>query len=137
MLPELDPGVGVAAELGDPRKRDAVGGRRQHRAGREVDAQPDDIRGVDAALGEQPGHGRADRRHVVVRILERPVGLEKNVVVRGRQAAIDDAVGVLVDRGGQLRAGREIDQHGPSRLGPEVEPDGVRHRRSSADGGWP
>ena len=53
VLPELHPGVRLASELGEDAERRAVGGRRQHRAGGEVDAEPDDVGRVDARLGEE------------------------------------------------------------------------------------
>ena len=104
VLPELDPGVRVAAEAVDEAERRAVGDRRQHRARGEVDADADDVRGVDARLGEERRHGFLERPDVVLGILERPVGLEAHVVVGRRQVLVDHAVPVCVDGGRELAA---------------------------------
>ena len=57
MLPELDPRVRVAPVRVEEAQRRAVGRRREHRAGREVDADPDDLGRVDARAGDQASHG--------------------------------------------------------------------------------
>ena len=130
MLPELDPGVRLGTELGELAERSAVGGRGQHRAGGEIDADPDDVSGVDLRLAQHVGHGRADRGDVVGRVLERPFGFEDNVAVRRRQPVVDDAVGVFVDSGRDLGATLDVDQHGATGLGAEVDADRVPHDRS-------
>ena len=45
----------LAAELGQLAERASVRGRRQHRAGGEVDAEADDIGRVDAGRGQERG----------------------------------------------------------------------------------
>ncbi len=131
VLPELDPGVRFATELGHLAQRRAVGRGREHRARGEVDADADDVSGVDPGGRQQLSDGRPDRRDIVGRVLERPIGLEDDVVVWSRQPAVDDAVGVRVDGRRQLRAGRHVDHHRAPGLGPEVDADGDRHRAPS------
>ena len=68
VLPELDPGMGLRPPGAGPRRQGrAVGQGRQHRAGRDVDAQADDRVRVDAAVREQGGHGLAEDVEVVGR----------------------------------------------------------------------
>ena len=98
VLPELDPRVRLAAQLLEQAQRRAVGGRRQHRARGEVDADPDHLARVDAGLGEDPRNGVLERPQVVLRVLQRPVGFQPNVVVRLRQPFVDDTVCVRVRR---------------------------------------
>ena len=50
---------------------------------------PDDVGRVDTRLGEERGNGLLERPDVVLGILERPVGLEPDVVVGLRQMLVD------------------------------------------------
>ena len=84
VLPELDPRVRVAAQVVEQAERCSVGGRRQHRAGREVDPDPDHVARVDVRFGEHRRHGVLERAQVVLRVLQRPVRLELDVRVRLR-----------------------------------------------------
>ena len=125
MLPELDPRVRFAAQLLEQAERRPVGGRRQHRARGEVDADPDHVVRGDAGLREHLGNGVLERAHVVLRVLQRPVGLQPDVIVRRRQPFVDDAVRVGIRRGCELAPVCAVDQDGPSRRGAEVDADHV------------
>ena len=57
--------------------------------------------------------------------------------MRCGQVLVDDAVRVLVDRGRQLGAGRDVDQDGPAGLGAEVDADGVAVTIRRRGPGWP
>ena len=103
VLPELHPGVRVRPEGRQLAQRRAVGRRRQHRAGREVDPDPDDVGGVDAGGREHRRDGRLEDAQVVVGVLEGPVGRQDDPLVGGRQVLVDDAVAVRLDGGRELR----------------------------------
>ncbi len=81
MLPQLDPGMRLVAPLGQEAERGAIRLGGQHRAGRKVDADADDIRGIDAALFEHSRDGVLEHLDIVVGVLERPVGFETNVAL--------------------------------------------------------
>src|SRR5262249_32547966 len=66
-----------------------------------------------------------ERAQVVLGVLQRPVPLELDVAVRVGQALVDDAVRVRIDAARELAAVVDRDQHGPSRLGAEVDADRV------------
>ena len=85
--------------------------------------------GVARALRSTSGTVGLDRRDVVGGILQRPVRRKSDVLVRGRQALVDHAVGVGVDGSRHLLAGRDIDEDGAPTLGPEIDPDRVPHDR--------
>ena len=57
VLPELDPRVRVRAEFRKAGERRPVRGCRQHRAGGEVDAEPDDFRWIHAVPAATRGNG--------------------------------------------------------------------------------
>ncbi len=59
----------LGAPLGQEAQRCAIGRGGQHGAGGEVDAQADDIAGVDAALPEDGRDGMLEYFEVVIRIL--------------------------------------------------------------------
>ena len=61
---------------------------------------------VDAGLGENPRDGVLERPQVVLRVLQRPVRLQPNVIVRRRQPLVDDAVGVRIGRRSRAPARR-------------------------------
>ena len=82
---------------------------------------PDHLTRLHAGLGENPRDGVLERPQVVLGVLQRPVGLQPNVIVRLRQAFVDDTVCVRVRRGGELAPVRAVDEDGAPRLGAEVE----------------
>ena len=125
MLPQLHPGVRPVAILGQEAERRAVRHRRQHRAGGEVDAQPDHIGGVDAARLEDCRDRLLEDLDVVVRVLQRPIRFQPHAAGIGRQALIDHAVGVGVDISGNFAAVGDINEQRPARLGAEIDPDCV------------
>ena len=83
VLPELDPGVRVRAEGGEHREGGAVGGRREHRARRHVDPDADDVGRVHGGLADDRRDRGLEHVEVVVGVLERPVGRQDHVLVRG------------------------------------------------------
>ena len=109
-------------------QRRAIGRRREHRAGGEVDADADDIGGVDARPIDQPAGGESERVQVVIRVLQRPIGPEDDVVVGRRKARVDDAVAVVVDLDAAFASVGHVDQHGSRRFRPEVDADAVATR---------
>ena len=109
--------------------------RRQHRAGREVDADADDVGRVDARVGEQPRAPPAERPHVVLRVLERPVRAEHDVLVGRRQALVDDPVAYGWTAVPDLATVGDVDQDGAARLGAEVDADGVARPVDHGRGG--
>jgi hypothetical protein len=115
----------VAPQLLEHAQGRAVRQRREHRARRGVDADPDHLGRVDARLGEERGNRLLERAEVVLRVLERPVGLELDAVVRGGQPLVDHAVPVRVDGRAELPPFGAVDQDGAPGLGAEVDPERV------------
>ena len=125
VLPQLHPRVRPASELLEEAQRRAVGLRRQHRAGREVDGDADDRARVYAGTDDDRRHGPLERLDIVVRVLERPVRAQDDIGVRGRQPLVDHAVAVLVDLDTDLAPIGHVDQHCPRGLRPKVDTDRV------------
>ena len=92
VLPELDPGVRVGAEFREVGEGSAVGLDRQHRAGREVDPQPDDVRRVHACRLQHGRHGDLEDAQVVLGILERPIRRQRNASARNWEGLVDHPV---------------------------------------------
>ncbi len=115
----------IAPQLVETAERRAVFRGREHRAGGEVDPDSDHLRRIDTGLGEERGHRLPKGRDVVVRILERPVRLEADVLIGSRKAFVDHAVAVAVNGGAELTAVGAVDEDGTARLGAEVDADGV------------
>ncbi len=131
VLPELDPGMRVRTERGQLAECRAVGGGRQHRAGGEVDADPDDVGGIHARGPHDLRDGRLEDAQVVVGVLERPVGRQDDRLVRSGEVLVDDAVAIWLDGRRDLRPVGDVDEDGATRTGPEIDPDRVpAHRRS-------
>ncbi len=122
----LTQACGEARNSGRLAERRAVRLDRQHRAGGEVDADADDVRGIDAALAEHGRDGLPEDLEVVVGVLERPIRREPHLAIGERQPRIDHPVGVRMDRGRDLPAVGHVDQDGASRFGSKVDADRVR-----------
>ena len=135
VLPELDPRVRVSSELVEETQRRAIPRGRQHRARREVDPDPDDLGRIDARAVDQPSHRAAERLDVVLRVLERPVRAEDDVLVRCRQVGIDDPVAIRLDLDPDLATVGDVDQDGATRLRAEVDADGVARPVDHGRGG--
>jgi hypothetical protein len=131
MLPELDPGVGVVAELGQVGERRAIALDRQHRAGGEVDPDADHVRRIDAGLAQDCRDRLAENLQVVVGVLERPALGEPDLAVGEWQSRIDHTVDVGMHGGRDLPTVGDVDQDGTPRLGPEVDTDRVLDHASS------
>ena len=89
---------------------------------------------------DQPAGGQSERVEVVIRVLQRPIRPEDDVVVGRRQARVDDAVAVVVDLDAALASVGDVDQHGSRRFRPEVDADAVAtrvHGRGCAPGWSP
>ena len=127
VLPQLHPRVRLAAQILQHAERRPVGQRGQHRARREVDADAHHLVGRDAGLGEEPRDCDLQALEVVTRMLQGPVGLELHVVVGGRKAGVDDAVGVRLDARPELATVGAGDEHGARRFGAEVDPERACH----------
>ncbi len=84
---------------------------------------PIDIGGVDAALLKNCRDRVLKDLEVVIRVLQRPIGLQADAAAR--QALIDHAVGIVVDRRGDLAAIGDIDQQRAPRLSTEIHADCV------------
>ena len=125
VLPELDPGVRLAAEFVQEAQRRAIGLRRQHRARREVHGDADHRRGVYAGARNDRRHRALERLEVIVGILQGPVRAQHHVRIGRRQTLVDDAVGVLVDLDADLPPVRHVDQEGARGFGPEIDSDRV------------
>ena len=123
MLPQLDPGVGLVAVRGQAAEGRAVGLDGQHGARGEVDAQADDVGRIDAALFQDGGDGALDHLDVVVGILERPIRFQRDAAFG--QPRIDDAVGVVENRGRDLAPVGHIHEQRPARFSAEVDADCV------------
>ena len=135
VLPELDPRVRVSSELVKGTQRRAIPRGRQHRARREVDPDPDDLRRIDARAGDQPSDRAAERLEVVLRVLERPVRAEDDILVRSRETGIDDPVSIRLDLDPHLATVGDVDQDGPTRFRAEVDADGVARPVDHGRGG--
>ena len=66
-----------------------------------------------------------ERADVVVGVLERPVGLEHDVVVWRGQVLVDHPVAIGIDGGCELASVVAVDEHRASRFGAEVDADRV------------
>ena len=100
VLPELDVGVRLVAQLVGVAQRGAVGEGGHHRAGGEVGGDADDVGRVDAGGLDRGGNGGAQHLDVVGGHLQRPV--RRQPAARARHHRVDDTVGVLQDRRAQL-----------------------------------
>ena len=123
VLPQVDPGVGMAAPLGQRAQRRAIGQGGHHRAGGEVDAETDHVLRIDAALRQYGRDGALEDLDVVIGVLQRKIRLQADV--GARQPFVDHAVGVGMDGGGYLAAVGHIDQHRASRFSAKVHSDCV------------
>jgi len=120
VLPQLDPGVRVIAQLRQPGQRRPVGFGGQDGARREVNPDADHVRRVDATLLERRRHGVLKRGDVVVRVLQRPFRRQR--LVAARQPLVDHAVGVLVHRASQLGAVSDAHHNCAPRFCSKVNP---------------
>ena len=125
MLPQLDPGMRIGAQMLNVAEGRAVALDRQHGAGREVDPDADHIRRIDACLAEQCRNRQFEHRQVIVGILQRPVVGETHLLVGQRQPLGDHPVGVPVNSRRDLSTRRDIHQDRPAGFGPEVDADRV------------
>ena len=125
MFPELDPRMRVPPVCVKEAQRRAVARRREHRARREVDSDPDDLGGFDTRARDQASHGTAEHLEVVVGVLERPVGTEDDVLVGRGQSGIDHPVAVWLDLDPDLATVGDVDEHGAAGLRAEVDADRV------------
>ena len=131
VLPELDPGVRLGAQIREEAQRGAVGGRREHRARGEVDADADDVVRSHAGRSEDVGDRRLEDPQVVLGILERPLGRKHDVAVLDRQPMVDHAVRIRMDGGREDGAVADVDEDRAAGLRPEVDTDGVAAQRPS------
>jgi hypothetical protein len=123
VLPELDPRMRIRAELRDQGQRRAVGGRRQHRARREVDPQTDHVSRIDTRLAKDGRDRLPEDAEVVIRVLERPVRRKDDPPIGERQHIVDDAVRIFGDRRRELPAVGHVDQDRSAGSGPEIDAD--------------
>ena len=119
MLPQLDPGVGPRGPRGQERQGPAIAVDGQDRAGREVHADADDCRRIDARGAQGGGNGRFDRFSVVARMLERPIA-RKPLGGFGKRFG-DHAVPIRGDGGAALAPGARLDDERPHGRGAEIE----------------
>ena len=131
VLPELDPGMRIGAPSGEHAQRRAIGLDREHRAGREVDPEADDVARIGRRLREDGGNGLLEDAEVVLGILERPIRWQANLAIGQGQALVDHAVAVRRHGRGDLLPVGNVDQDGAPGLGPEVDPDRVPAHRCS------
>ena len=122
VLPQLDPGVRPVAQLGILAERGAVGGRRQHRAGGEVDADADDRRRIHPCGGHRRRDGVPQHVAVVLRVLQGPVRGKRST---SRKRRADHCVAVLVHRGPQLGTITDTDHQSSPGQGAVVDTDDV------------
>ena len=127
VLPELHPRVRPAAQAVDLAQRRPVGEGRQHRARREGDSDPGDVIRRGAGIGEHAANRALEAADVVARILERPVRLELDVVVRSGEPRADDAVPIGLDARSDLAPVGAVDEKGACRFGAEVDPEREAH----------
>ena len=123
VLPELDVGVRLVAQLVGVAQRGAVGEGRHHRARGEVGGDADDVGRVDAGGLHGGRHGGAQHLDVVGGDLQGPV--RREAAARARHHRVDDPVGVLQDRGPQLGTVGDPDDEGPTGQGAVVDADDV------------
>ena len=134
VLPQLHPGVRSGLPFGEQAQGSAVGLDRQHGAGGEVDAHPNDVRGIHPGFPQQLWYGTLKDPQVVLRILQRPIRLERYAALG--QRLVDHPVGVGIDRRGYLLPRVNLHQHGPPGLGAKVNPDCVFHECSPVSAYW-
>ena len=100
VFPQLYPGMRIAAIRGKKAQRGAIRFSRQHGAGGEIDAEADHIGGIDAAFFKHCGNGMLEYLDVIVGVLERPI--RGQAYIGAGKLFIDDAVGILVNGGGDV-----------------------------------
>ena len=123
VLPELRVGVRAVPQLHELAERGPVGQDRQHRAGREVGADADHLRRVDARVGDRGRHGMPQHVPVILGILQRPVRRQR--AAGGCQHGVHHAVPVLMHGGAELRAVGYPDHQRPPGQRAEVDADDV------------
>ena len=121
VLPQLHVGVRAIGVLGQLAERGAVGEHREHGAGGEVGADPDDLLGRDPGGPDRTGHRLGEGVDVVARHLEGPVGRQRHPGLG--QGGVHDTVPVLGHGGGQLGSVGHPHHHGAGRERPQVHPD--------------
>ncbi len=84
--------------------------------------------GVDPGRGHQPADRDTEGVEIVVRVLERPVRAQDDVLVGRGQSLVDHAVAVLMDLDPDFPAIGDIDEHGARGFGAEIDADGEAGR---------
>ncbi len=122
VLPQFDPGVRIALELGQRPRRCPVGLRRQNGAGGEVDSDAD--YGVCLDAGRTQNHRDALAQHgqIVKRVLQREVRTQR---AAAGEFTVQYAIRVGNSVPGNLPAVRGVYQHHPARFGTVVNPQEI------------
>ncbi len=123
VLPELHPGMRAVAELGQVAQRRAICFHWQHGAGGEIDADADDIRGVDPRFAQHLRHCVLEGAEVILRVLQRPIGLQPQAAIR--ELLINHPVGIGIHRCAHLPPAGDIDQHCPPALCSKIHTDRI------------
>ncbi len=101
----------IVAQLRESTQRGSVGENRQDCAGREVDPDAANVSWIDFRLAQNSRNGLLQDFHIVMWILERPLGRQRHCTAG--EAVVDHAVGVGMDGGRDLGSIADVDEDGP------------------------